>query len=79
LGAISPLPYQFAFLGYDVTYYFLSALKKYGKDFGNCITEFRLPTLQSDYGFRRIEPDGGFMNTNYQIYKYGKDYSITRE
>ena len=79
LGGISPYPYQFALLGYDITYYFLSALKKYGREFGRCIPFFRLPALQSDFHFNRIDPDSGFMNTHFDIYRYCKDYTIVKE
>ena len=79
LGGISSNAYQFAFLGYDITFYFLSALKKYGKDFGRCITNFRMPLLESDFRFEKIDPYSGYMNRHLDIYKYGKDYSITKE
>ena len=78
-GGISPNPYQYAFLGYDITCYLVSALKKYGKDFGRCISGFRLPMLQSDFIFNRIDAGGGLMNTHFEVYKYGKDYSIVKE
>jgi LysM repeat protein len=79
LGSISPNAYQFAFLGYDITYYFASVLKKYGKEFGRCITDFRMPMLQSDFRFEKIDPFSGYMNKQLNIYKYGKDYYITKE
>jgi len=79
LGGISTNTYQFAFLGYDITFYFLSAMKKYGKDFGRCITNFRMPLLESDFRFEKIDPYSGYMNKHLDIYKYGKDYSITKE
>jgi len=79
LGGISSNAYQFAFLGYDITFYFLSALKKYGKDFGRCITNFRMPLLESDFRFEKIDPYSGYMNRHLDIYKYGKDYSITKD
>jgi len=78
-GGISPLPYQFAFLGYDVTFYFVSAVKKYGKDFGRCIPYFRMPMLQSDFRFEKIDPLSGYKNIHFDIYKYGKNYTITKE
>ena len=71
-GGISRNNYQFAFLGYDVTYFFVSAMMKYGKDFGRCIPAFRLPVLQSDFHFNRIDPNSGFMNIHLDIYKYSK-------
>ena len=79
LGAISQNSYQYAFLGYDVTYYFLSVMKTFGKNFGGCIPTFRLPMLQSDFHFNRIDPYSGFINTHFDIYKYCKDYTIVRE
>ena len=79
LGVISQNQYQFAFLGYDITYFFLSVMKKYGKGFGNCIPSFRLQMLQSDFHFNRINPYSGFMNTHLDIYKYSKDYTIVKE
>ena len=79
IGRISPNAYQLAFLGYDITYYFMSAMKKYGKGFGACITDFRMPMLQSDFRFEKIDPFSGFMNKHVDIYKYGKDYSITKD
>jgi hypothetical protein len=78
-GAISLNVCQFAFLGYDLTYYFASIMKKYGKDFGRCIPGFRLPMLQSDFHFNRMDFYGGFINTHLDIYRYGKDYAITKE
>ena len=78
-GSISSYAYQFAFLGYDITYYFTSALKKYGKGFGYCIPEFRLPMLQSDFHFGKIDPYSGYMNIHLEIYKYNKDYTIVKE
>ena len=79
LGSISPNAYQFAFLGYDITYYFTTIIKMYGKEFGRCITDFRMPMLQSDFCFEKINPFSGYMNKPASIYKYGKDYSITKE
>jgi len=78
-GGISPNPYQFAFLGYDITYYFVSVLKKYGKEFARCIPNFRMPMLQSDFLFNRIEVNSGYTNTHFDIYKYSKGYSIVKE
>jgi len=79
INEISPHAYQFAFLGYDLTFFFMSVLTKYGKDFGRCIPFFRMPTLQSDFHFEKIDPLSGYKNTHLDIYKYGKDYLITKE
>ena len=78
-GSISANPWQIAFLGYDITYYFVSAVKKYGKAFGPCIQNFRLPLLQSDFQFSKTDPYSGYMNMYFDIYKYSKDYFIVKE
>ncbi|MDR1171831.1 MAG: LysM peptidoglycan-binding domain-containing protein [Bacteroidales bacterium] len=78
-GGISSYAYQFAFLGYDITCYFGTAVRKYGKDFGRCMPAFRLPMLQSDFHFEKVDPFSGYKNTHLDIYKYGKDYTITKE
>jgi LysM repeat protein len=78
-GGISSHAYQFAFLGYDITCYFGSAMRKYGKGFGRCLPDFRLPMLQSDFHFEKTDPFSGYKNTHLNIYRYGKDYTITKE
>jgi len=78
-GGVSPYAYQFAFLGYDITYYFVSALRKYGRNFGYFIPNFRMPLLQSDFHFNRMDANSGLINTYFDIYKYGKDYAIVKE
>ena len=79
LDRISPYPYQFAFLGYDVAYFFLSALKKFGENFGNCIPEYRVDLLQSEFHFERIDQYGGYRNSHFNIYKYNRDYTIVKD
>ena len=79
IDRVSPYAYQFAFLGYDVTFFFMSAMKKYGKDFGRCIPFFRMHLLQSDFCFEKVDPLSGFKNTHLDIYKYEKNYLITKE
>jgi LysM repeat protein len=79
LDRISPYPYQIAFLGYDVTFFFISALIHYGEDFGENISNFRMNMLQSDFHFERLDTLSGFRNTHLDIYKYDKDYSIVKE
>lgn len=69
-------PSQFAFQGYDVTYYFISHFARYGNDplsFENCIRE---SLLQSDFKFVRAE-NGGLINTAIRRLVYNKDMSVS--
>lgn len=57
-------PDNYAFSGFDITYYFLSALYFLDKDIDKCIEEFPLDLLLGKYHFRRVG------NTNNYINKY---------
>jgi len=65
-------PEPLAFQGFDLGYYFLSALMKFGKNFPNCIADFRLRTSQTSYEFVRAAPNSphGFENRHWAVYKY---------
>lgn len=67
-------PDEFAFQGFDIGYYFLSALKKYGKYYDDCIPLLRINSLQTEYYFHR-EGNNGFENSYINIYKY-EDYQL---
>lgn len=60
---------KYAFLGYDATIYFLSALYNYGETFTNCIEQFENSGLSNGMQFRKI-PGGGFENCSTTVYKY---------
>ncbi|MCF8298562.1 MAG: LysM peptidoglycan-binding domain-containing protein [Saprospiraceae bacterium] len=66
-------PNSLAFQGYDIGFYFLTALMKYGVDFENCFSEIKVKTLQNDYDFRQLSGDCCFQNQYINIYRF-KDY-----
>lgn len=53
-----PLPDRYAFTGYDVTFYFLKALQKYGTDFSNCLPTWKYRGLQIPFSFHSTEKHG---------------------
>ncbi len=63
---------RYAYLGYDITRYFLDALYNFGPGFTDCLPSFRNPVLSSDFSFVRT-PDGGLGNTAVTVYKL-EDY-----
>ncbi|MFA6592641.1 MAG: LysM peptidoglycan-binding domain-containing protein [Bacteroidales bacterium] len=69
-------PSQFAFQGYDVTYYFISKCAEYGKNWSHRI-EGLTRLLQSDFQFSRVGGEGGFQNTAVKRIIYNPDYSIS--
>jgi LysM repeat protein/ABC-type branched-subunit amino acid transport system substrate-binding protein len=70
--------YNFCMLGYDVGYYFLSALRQYGKDFQQCLGSMEPHLLLSPYRFAR-EGQGGYINQGFNMIRYNPDFTITTE
>lgn len=70
--------YNFAFLGYDISFYFLSALGKYGSEFENCLPAHQVDLIQSNFLFSPVQNGNGTMNSAVSIVKYNKDYTITK-
>lgn len=70
-------PTQYAFLGYDVTYYFLTALKNYGRSFAHCLNKLEVPLLQMRYKFEQVHGnDGGYVNTEPYLLEYTPDITV---
>lgn len=69
-------PTQFSFQGYDVSYYFLSALYRYGKNFRNCIPEYPMELTQTNFSFRKVTPMGGYMNHSLFITSYERNFDV---
>ncbi len=70
--------YSYAFLGYDVTFYFLNALAKYGRNFESCLPTYHVDLIQSDFHFSKSENGNGIMNKAVNIVRYNKDYTIKK-
>ncbi len=69
-------PEPLAFQGFDITFYFVTALWKYGKSFERCISDLRMNSLQTDFRFSSSE-DNGFENQNWEMYEYD-NYRLKR-
>ncbi|PTN06785.1 LysM peptidoglycan-binding domain-containing protein [Mangrovibacterium marinum] len=69
-------PSQFSYQGYDVAFYFMSALYNYGKDFIGCLPYHQVDLTQGEFQFEKVNRDGGYMNSGLFILKYQPDYSI---
>jgi LysM repeat protein/ABC-type branched-subunit amino acid transport system substrate-binding protein len=71
-------PTQFAFHGYDVFMYFLSALNQYGPDFRNCIQNLDIDLLQTEFDFKQSGSSEGFENRSINLIRYNKQFEINR-
>ena len=69
-------PTQMAIHGYDVGFYFFSALNDFGKDFSKCILNYNKDLLQANYKFVQWYQNSGFENVDVSIIKYFDGYNI---
>jgi LysM repeat protein len=63
---IEPQTSRYAFLGYDVATYFMSALKDYGKNFMDCLEELDVKLLENQLDFKKI-PNAGYENMHWNM------------
>lgn len=72
-------PSQFAFQGYDVMFYFLTAMKSYGIDFQFCLNSHKCSLLQSNYKFIQSTSLNGYENHRINIIRYTQNFDIIIE
>lgn len=69
-------PSQFSFQGFDVACYFLSALRRFGNDFRNCLPEYQQELTQMNFNFSKVSPMGGFTNQSLFVTSYERDFDL---
>ncbi len=63
-----PLPNKYAFLGYDIGLYFMTALKNFGVDFDKCLPAVKVPLLERGLKFKTTTL-GGKENQYWKVLK----------
>ncbi len=75
-------PTAYSFQGYDISYYFLSALKRYGKYFQFCISPTDLEPnrygLFLEFDFQRSDEYSGFENNAVFILNYDENLDVRK-
>jgi ABC-type branched-subunit amino acid transport system substrate-binding protein/LysM repeat protein len=71
-------PEMLAFQGFDIAWYFLSALKQYGTGFGRCLNEFSGKTLLTSFRFHKQSEKSGFENRQWIITRF-ENYKLVPE
>ncbi len=69
---------SYGILGYDISYYFLDALRRFGPRFILHLNEFESGQVQIPYRFARVSNRGGFENTEMQFYQFTPDLDIRK-
>jgi LysM repeat protein len=62
-------PDELAFRGFDITYYFLSAMMNYGNHFEHCLHKVDVNTMHTVFKFQKLSPTI-FENTFSNVVKY---------
>lgn len=65
-------PHAYAFEGYDVGWYFLNVLMRYGTDFMDCLPYCHIPLIHTDYHFWRHGEGDGLENWRWDMYQYDR-------
>jgi len=69
---------NYGIIGYDMTFYFLNALRTYGPRFILELDDYRPRMVQGPYTFERLSRRGGFENTHIDFYRFNPDMTIQR-
>jgi len=69
---------NYGIAGYDMTFYFLNALRTYGSRFILELDDYRPRMVQDAYIFERLSWKGGFENTHINFYRFAPDMSIQK-
>lgn len=70
---------RYSLWGHDVSYYFITALRDYGKDFPHCIQHHQPHTIQSKLNFLRVSNWGGFYNHGLYVLKFNPEFDFEIE
>jgi len=68
-----PQPKKYAFDGFDITYYFISALYYYRDEFTSCIHGYKRKGLSTSFEFMKEDEQDGFENRFVNVFMY-EDY-----
>ncbi len=67
---------NYGIVGYDMTFYFLNALKLHGPRFILSLDSSMPGLVQDSYKFNRVTNAGGYENTNIKFYQFSPDMKI---
>jgi hypothetical protein len=60
------IPSELAYIGFDVSWYFASAMLQYGVNFSTCLPHFKIETMLNQYKFSLVRP-GVYQNKSTNV------------
>ncbi|TAJ12418.1 LysM peptidoglycan-binding domain-containing protein [Marinilabiliaceae bacterium JC017] len=70
---------RYGIWGYDITMYFLGAMKEFGPQFEHCIANYNPHLVQSNFYFTRYSNWGGFYNSGLLLLHFTPDLKLEVE
>ena len=64
--------------GYDITFYFVNALREFGPRFILSLDQYNPPLVLDPYHFTRVSSSGGYENSKITFYQFRTDMSIVK-
>ena len=64
--------------GFDLTFYFINALRLYGPRFMLSLDDYRPDLVNNGYSFSRVTPYGGFENDHIDFYQFTPEKNIEK-
>ncbi|HEY9124432.1 MAG TPA: LysM peptidoglycan-binding domain-containing protein, partial [Bacteroidales bacterium] len=78
-GQMSKQGFNYAMLGYDVTYYFTMGYAQYGNKLPLATLCFNPEMLITQFRFQKVSPVGGMINSTLHKVSYTRDYNVLHE
>ena len=69
---------RYGIWGYDVSFYFITAIYKYGKYFNYCLDNYNANQIQFNFNFVRFSNRGGFYNNGLFMVRFNSDFKVER-
>jgi LysM repeat protein/ABC-type branched-subunit amino acid transport system substrate-binding protein len=69
-------PSQYSFQGYDIGWYFIKSLARFGKQFSSSNPIKEIDLLQSTYNFQKASDFGGYVNRMLYVIEYADNYDV---
>ncbi len=69
---------RYPMLGYDIAYYFLTGILKFGDQFEQNINDFFVPTIQSGFKFVSNKQNDGYINKKVYLVHFSPDFELVK-
>ena len=69
---------KYGMLGYDIAYFFLKGLSKYGNKLEENLSSIHVMPIQTGFKFERVNNWGGFINRKVFFVHFSKDYELIK-